>query len=114
MLIEPMVAALVFRAFLLPGIPIVVAWLYGSGGRIPLYAATISFIWLVSAAFAPFMLAGYYTNLRFSLIYANVSAMLVFGAVAFAKKAGRSLPTVIACLMLSAIWFFVAAINSAV
>jgi hypothetical protein len=114
MLIVPIVAGLVFCAFLLPGIPNAIAWLRGSGRRIPLYAATISSIWLVAAAFAPRMLAGYYTNLRFGFIYANVSAMLVFGVIAPAKKAGRSVPTVTARFVLSAIGYFRGCLNSPV
>ena len=61
--IQPIVAGLVFCAYWGPGIPIGIAWTHGassgSGHSVPLYAATISFVWLIVAAFAPTMLAGY-------------------------------------------------------
>jgi hypothetical protein len=81
---------------------------------IPLYAATLSFVWLIAGAFLPETLAGYYTTLRFAFIYTNFFTMLACGLVAFVKSAGRSLPTGIACLMLAIIWFFVLALNATV
>ncbi len=111
-----MLAVLVICAFLTPGVPIAISWMHGSGPKqpIPLYAATFSFAWLIAGSLFPVTLAGYYTTLRFGLIYANLIAMLVCAVVAFAKKAGRSLTTGIACLMLATIWLFVAAINATV
>lgn len=114
MQVTPMVAGLVWCAYFTPGVPIVISWVHKSGSPVPLYAATISYVWLVVATLVPAILAGYYTNLRFALIYVNVLAMLGFAIIALANKTRRSVPAAIACLMLSVLWFFVAAINSTV
>jgi hypothetical protein len=81
--------------------------------RLILLAAALSFAWLLAGAFFPRTLGGYYSTLRFGVIYANCFAMLVCSILAFRKKV-RPLATGIACLMLAALWFFVAAINSTV
>jgi hypothetical protein len=104
----------VWCAYFTPSIPIAISWVRGSVRSVSLYAATVSFVWLIVAVFVQVMLAGYYTNLRFALIYANVLAMLAFAIIALMNKARRSLPTAVACLMLSVLWFFVAAINAVV
>jgi hypothetical protein len=82
-------SGIVFCAFLVPGIPLTLSWAHrgwrGETQAIPLYTATISFIWLIAGSIFPGALGGYYSKLRFTLILLNVLTLLLCAAFANRK-----------------------------
>ena len=115
-MVNNIVVVVVFSACLLPGVPITLAWVRMTNTLpvrqlVPLYAASLSFVWLVAGLFFPVSLGGYSTTLRYTLIEANLALMLVCSIMAFTKKSALSRTAGTACVMMLIVWTYVAAIN---
>ena len=79
-----------------------------------LYIATFSYMWLIAGVLFPITLGRYYTDLRFTIIAANLLVMLVCATAVLWRKSRLRIPLGVACLMQALVWFFVAAVNSTV
>jgi len=79
--------------------------------RACLYIATLSLTWLIAAAVFPVALGRFYTKSRYVLILANLLVMLVCTVVVFLRRSEWRRPLGLSCLMLTVMWFLVAAIN---
>jgi hypothetical protein len=109
----------VFGLFLSPVIPLIFSWVRSPGltekrNLAFLCLATFSSMWLIAGILFPIALGRYYSDLRFTIIYANLFVMLACATAVFWRKSRLRITLGLACLMQAVIWFFVAAVNAAV
>jgi hypothetical protein len=82
---------------------------------VSLWAATISFLWLVAIGWRPVLvwaLGGYYVERPLTTRGANLLIMLICAALTLTGHSRLSLPTGIACVMVALWWMSIAAIQS--
>jgi hypothetical protein len=116
MVASALVIVLEVGLFLSTVIPLGISWTRSASpidkrNRASLYIASLSLIWFVAAARFPLALGRYYSTLRYTVILANLLVMLACTVVVFVRKSRLRGPLGLACLILTVIWFLVAAIN---
>ena len=116
MVASVLVIVLEVGLFLSAVIPLAISWTRSTipinkWNRASLYIASLSLIWFVAAARFPLALGQYYSTLRYTIILTNLLVMLACTVVVFVRESRLRRPLGLACLMLTVMWFIVAAAN---